>query len=414
MHQAKTGLPYILPGRMAGAQEGKKTMKLGRLLVIIAAGILGLGESVRAQSPLEEENPPPRWEFGAEYLFLRMQAARFPVLVTKGNPNDTIPGALDQPGTSVLAGNNLGHGFETAGRISLLYWLCPTFWDVEGNFLVAEQRSKLFQAASENYPNSVIARPFFNPNVDLPDADPRSIPGLLNGFAGFSFLSRLWGGEANTRVRLTGEPGSTNLSLILGVRYLQLAEQYRGFDQVEDLPAGTGLFQTFSDTIATTNHFLGGQIGAQLRFFLDCDSFLAIQTKVAVGPVWQTVQYRGSSSLTDEGGILLNPGETVTDDQRGFYSQITNVGTRSGQRIAALPELSLQYGYDMTSSVHLRFGYTLMYLSSVVRPGDQIDTVINIQPIGSPPQEGPARPTALMNSKGLWMQWFSIGVEILF
>src|SRR6266446_3470956 len=43
--------------------------------------------------------PPPCFAFSAEYLVLWFKADQVPPLVTTGNPNAAIPGALDQPGT---------------------------------------------------------------------------------------------------------------------------------------------------------------------------------------------------------------------------------------------------------------------------------------------------------------------------
>jgi hypothetical protein len=63
-------------------------------------------------------------------------------------------------------------------------------------------------------------------------------------------------------------------------------------------------------------------------------------------------------------------------------------------------------------------GYSFLYLSSVVRPGDQIDRVLNVTRIpnfvpGAVPS-GPLRPMPLIHDTDFWAQGINFGVEFRF
>ncbi|MCE9532776.1 MAG: BBP7 family outer membrane beta-barrel protein, partial [Planctomycetes bacterium] len=58
-------------------------------------------------------------------------------------------------------------------------------------------------------------------------------------------------------------------------------------------------------------------------------------------------------------------------------AQQSNIGIRTRNDIAVIPELNLQLGYDATSRLRFFIGYNVMVWTKVARPGDQIDAVIN-------------------------------------
>jgi hypothetical protein len=83
-----------------------------------------------------------------------------------------------------------------------------------------------------------------------------------------------------------------------------------------------------------------------------------------------------------------------------------------------VPEAQLQVGYTLQSGVRLFAGYEAMYISNVVRPGDQIDTTVNFtgNPVVTPGTvlTGAARPAPQFNGSSFWAQGFKLGGSYTF
>ena len=63
------------------------------------------------------------------------------------------------------------------------------------------------------------------------------------------------------------------------------------------------------------------------------------------------------------------------------------------------------------NGIDLTIGYTFLYLSDVLRPGDQIDPYINVSQLPPGPLEGAALPQFGFHSTGFWAQGLSFGIE---
>ncbi len=57
----------------------------------------------------------------------------------------------------------------------------------------------------------------------------------------------------------------------------------------------------------------------------------------------------------------------------GFVASGSNSGQFTRDRFAVVPELGINVGYQITRHVRASVGYTFLYWSSIVRPGDQVD-----------------------------------------
>src|SRR5207253_2324930 len=71
------------------------------------------------------------------------------------------------------------------------------------------------------------------------------------------------------------------------------------------------------------------------------------------------------------------PGTAPVTAAGGLLAQSTNIGNHSRDSFAVVPELGVTLAYQVTSGVKLSVGYSALYLSEVVRPGDQIDPGVN-------------------------------------
>jgi hypothetical protein len=80
-----------------------------------------------------------------------------------------------------------------------------------------------------------------------------------------------------------------------------------------------------------------------------------------------------------------------------------------------VPEVGVNLAYQLTGNVRVNLGYTFLYWSNVVRPGDQVDTVIDISQIPNfrpnVPFTGIPAPTVVPNDTDIWAQGLNAGLE---
>jgi hypothetical protein len=81
-----------------------------------------------------------------------------------------------------------------------------------------------------------------------------------------------------------------------------------------------------------------------------------------------------------------------------------------------VPELGLKLGYQITPNIKFTVGYSFLYWSEVVRPGDQINPFVNsnfLAPRSSFPGgvPGPQAPTFVGKTTDFWAQGVSLGLE---
>jgi hypothetical protein len=214
----------------------------------------------------------------------------------------------------------------------------------------------------------------------------------------------LQGAEANALFN-TRCDANICTNLILGFRYLQLDENLALTNSLEGINQLKGLGFVFEDNFDTHNRFYGGQVGLATklrngRWFLDASG------KLALGQMNQSVDVFGHSSLTV-------PGLSKTGD--GLFALGTNSGEHSRNMLAFVPEMTLNLGVNVTSRISAFVGYNLIYVSNVLRPGDQIDRSLNLTQsnvIGLGTLIGPARPTTLFNGSDFWAQGINLGFQV--
>ena len=319
---------------------------------------------------------PLRFQISLGYSMMWFRPSNFPPLVTTGSQADPIPGALGQPNTQILAGGQRDPGLSSAFKTTLTYWLIdPESLCVQGTFFIMEQRSLPMSYNSDPNGFPVLARPFFDPTIGNQNSDPRSIPGVLSGSAADTVTTRLMGGDLNLKWHSAAYSEGAHFAFLLGMRWLQLDERYLSNDTTQNIPAG-GFVTTISDNFSTYNRFFGGQIGAEYQYKAGRFTF-DFAGKLAVGPNYENLKISGQTSNTE-----VATGITTTDFSRGLFAQASNSGNYHTIRIAVLPELTARMNFDITEHLRFHVGYTFLLINNTVRPGEQIDRVINIQPLG--------------------------------
>ncbi len=347
------------------------------------------------------------FSFGAEYLLWGIKNDRVPVLATTGPASSA--GILGQPGTTVLfGGGTLDRDVQSGGRFTAAAWCDEerTF-GVEGSAFFLGERSVNFLASSP--PLGVLARPFFNLNLGQEFTEVVGAPGLAAGTLKVEAPSRLWGAEANLRGNLCcGCSG--RLDLLAGFRYLELKEglhitEFITATNATSVPPGTRI--TVSDRFDTRNEFWGGQLGLDYELRRGPWS-IDMRGKLGLGSTHQTVSIGGNQ-------LLQFPNGTISVANGGALALSTNSGRFTRDRFSVVPEFGATLGYDVTDWWRLTVGYNFLYLSSVVRPGDQIDRVVDVTNIpnfqsGVRPT-GLARPAPTLRDTDFWAQGVSFGME---
>jgi hypothetical protein len=365
---------------------------------------------------VDHNEPPPPWTMeschpkyywaSADYLLgWRFKGAPSVPLVTTGPT-----GAIGANGTNVLLDNL---GFTDDNRDGARFTVGFRFPDrpklmLEGNYFFLSDRSSSIDFSSPGTPQ--LFRPFFNATTGLEDAFPVATSPSGAGQIRVNYDSNLWGTELN----MLGNLFTTryvSLSVIGGFRYLQLEENLGISDQFTSSSAvpvfGSGSVLD-SDSFKTRNQFYGGQVGADFnlrwnRFFVDT------RGKVAFGTNHEVVIIQGATELGSGSGL-------ATSFPTGRFALPTNSGKRSHDEASIVYELGLNVGMNLTHHIRVYAGYTYLPWNDVVRPGQQIDRVINTSQIptavGPGTLVGTPRPAVPFQQSDFWAQGINVGLEL--
>ena len=348
--------------------------------------------------------PGNRWYFGAEGLIWFIKGQPTPPLVTTSStPFAANSGAIGGPGTSVLYGGSpIDNGAYLGGRFTAGWWCDPEHdlaFEVSGFFLGG--RTASFQDGSNA--QTFIARPFYNVDTGMNDKEVTAAPGVVSGRVLVDAHTSLWGAEANLRTNWLCCPNGY-VDLLAGFRTVGLNESLAVNENVNILagPAAGAGFNLY-DSFRTNNQFYGGQIGAVSEWRWGCFSF-DLTTKLALGDTQQMANIYGASAISLGGVTTTYPGN-------GILAQPTNSGHFTRDKFTVVPELGLTAGYQITDHLRFTVGYNLLYWSSVLRPGNQIDR--GLDPNQFAPATGAAatRPAFAFNGSDFWAQGVSLGLE---
>jgi hypothetical protein len=356
--------------------------------------------------------------FRADYLlwWVRPGPVAAP-LVTTGSPTDTPPGALGQPGTSVLFGDGSMH-FGTFNGVRLGFGFdLGKGWGVEGSYFGLERRAVIRAFNSDPNGNPVIARPYFDNQAGMPAAYLDAFPCVLAGGVEVNAQTRLQGYELNVGGDVYQYSGFS-FGFLAGFRTLELAESLQLTDNVMALVPGVLFFLggpadppnslTVLDQFRNYNHFYGGQIGGRAHWRGD-GLDVGLTAKLALGTTQQLAILNGTTTLN-------TPGAEPTPNPGGILVQPSNTGRASQSSFGAVPEFALDVGYWITPQIRVALGYQFLYWSRVARPGNEIDTTVNPAQVPQDPRFGnglgDARPAFQFHQSDFWAQ--GLNFQVLF
>ncbi|HJZ55502.1 MAG TPA: BBP7 family outer membrane beta-barrel protein [Gemmataceae bacterium] len=365
-----------------------------------------------------------RFQFQAEYLLWWVRAAQIPPLATTTVAPGAVPsmaagnGFLGDPATRLLLGPGSFGGTQRQGlRLRAGWWLddCGTC-GIDGSyfFLGAKTSSVVF-----NSPGApVVTRPFFSPNINPvtgtvigETGEIVAFPDFASGRLSTQTTSLLWGADVNLRHAWCRSCESQAWGFV-GYRFLSLHESLRITELITALPGNpndpAGTQVVVQDQFDTRNQFHGGQIGAAAernwgRISLD------VRASVALGDTHQTLTIDGSQ-------LRLRPGMVTPDVFRGGLLAVgPNLGRFTQDKFSVVPEATANIGFWVTPAIKAYMGYNFLYWSNVIRPGDQIDRVVDVTFVpNAPPGVAPSglnRPQPLFRQSDLWIHGLQFGVE---
>jgi hypothetical protein len=354
-----------------------------------------------------------------EYLMWYQSGMESPALVTT-SPNPT---AQNQAGVLPLATTLYGGDNDiltdrmSGTRVRFGWWFAnnPNL-GIEGEYLGFGTQTENFDRQSTGTP--ILARPFYNAITGLDDAELVAFPNVVTGRVRTEATSKLDGAAVRFRRLLCCSsgcsfspivcgpvPSQSRIDATVGWRFYQLKETL-GIQ--EDLTsastANPGSF-VLNDNFRTRNQFNGAEIGFQWmgrRGYWSLDTLM----RMGLGNVKQEVEIRGTTRTTQ--GVAA-PVTAIG----GLLAQRTNIGTYSRDQFAVVPELGATLGYQLTQHLRMTAGYSFIYWSNVVRPGDQIDTTVNpnLLPPENPTQNAFLNPRFAFRETDYWVQGLSLGGE---
>jgi hypothetical protein len=359
---------------------------------------------------LDGEPPPvPQGRFwaSAEYLFAWVKGDTPPAFVTTspaGTPQ-ALAGIPQSATTSSLFGGTMNNDLRSGFRFGTGYWFgAQQVYGVEAGVMLVESQAHSFGASSPGTP--ILARPFFNAATGAPASVLVAFPGVSSGALSVRDRSGNFIGTNIDLVQRLYDVGWLRFVPMLGYRFFRYDEGVHFRQSIAPtggaFAPGTSIVST--DDFTTQNEFHGGDFGMRTMFFWQNWS-LNVLTKVAVGQVHSDVNITGSQVTTTPGAApAVLPG--------GVYALPSNIGSHGIETWTFIPELGLNFGWQVRPNLRLGLGYTLLFLDDIARASSQVNQTINpgLFPPAVTPLTGPASPTALNKTQDVYIQALSFAM----
>jgi hypothetical protein len=320
----------------------------------------------------------------------------------------------DAPGVNVLLGGgsvdtNPNAGFRLTGTYRI-----DSRMGVELTGFYIPSRSTSSSVSSTGQPGSIdLLLPFHDVTTDQENVTEISFWPEYRGSAQATLSNNLGGGELNVTWTMRARD-AWRVGLLGGVRLLRLRESYTITTSSPFNPPNPADIWNTTDAFDARNRFYGLQVGARAAY--DRGPWVGgVTGKVALGTMQQRVSVNGfleTNDYNDYGATQTFPG--------GYFALPTNSGDHSRNTFAVVPEIGLNVGYRVTPQATVFLGYSFLYASSVVRPGEQVNRNINpnltVSYGNDPPvaPSGPSQPAFSFHTTDFWAQTVSLGLAYRF
>lgn len=341
----------------------------------------------------------------AEYLMWWVTPMNSPDLIQSVSANAALAGGALPPGAAARvfpATRQLEFGAISGIRGTAGYAWDHVGVEVSGFYLGQKTRDGALFSDGTVFS---VARPYISAGSGAATSLFSSLAGQYVGGTTASVENQLWGLDGN--IRFPWYAYLTNYTHgLAGFRYLDLRES---INVVSTATFPTGGVIDVRDEIRTRNQFYGGQVGLDGRIG-GCEKGLGLQVmpKLAMGGVRQSVTYTGSNSATV-------PGLAPDVQAGGLYARDAALGTFTRDKFAAVASLDLNLTYNFNESSQVFFGYSIIWISSVLRPGEQIDLTVNdsrARFVANPTPSGANRPAPQFVGNDFWTQGLNFGLRL--
>ncbi len=327
------------------------------------------------------------WARG-EYVNISLDGQATPSLVTTSGRGTSLgnAGVLGLGNTRTLyGGNELGDGSRSGGRFEIGRYFGASGLGLSASILFADDANDQFTADSSTY--GILARPFVDvsPGGMGSDADLMGFPGQYAGSVNMQSSTRFAAGDVLLRAMLVSQ-ADRQLESFIGYTYLQLDDELTIGDSKRILGSSSGLaigtLIDRTDRFQATNRFNGAAFGVRTETSWGRWS-LASMLKLGIGRTSSTVTARGLTRTT---------GPTASLQSGGLLVQDSNAGSGDYSEFAVSPELRLLLTRQLPYGWNASVGYHFLYLSRVLRAGEQIDPLLNLTQLSPGGLQGFASP----------------------
>ena len=351
-----------------------------------------------------------RWWAQVDYIQWWMKGNTVPSLVTT-SPNGTLrddAGVLPNAQT-LFGGDSIDIGARHGGRVSFGRWFDDRHMGgVEFHFFGLSGDNSHYRAEGIGG-SPILARPFLNVDSGQQDSAIISHPDVSDGWVQVESKSEAYSAGALWRRNWRYGP-RCYIDFVAGYRFFKYRESLNVQDHIST--TAPGLFENGTtldsrDSFSTESDFHGMDVGL-VTAYVEGPVELSAVTKLGFGGVRQVVKINGETTID-------TPSANPVTSQGGLLALPTNIGTQSNTDFALLPELNINLKYQLTECLSFSIGYTLLYLTKAMRPGDQIDTSVNpTQLPGGGGLSGDPRPESRFHATPVWLQGLNYGGLIEF
>ncbi|MCA9257986.1 MAG: BBP7 family outer membrane beta-barrel protein [Planctomycetales bacterium] len=304
--------------------------------------------------------------------------------------------------TLPLFGGPLHDDLTAGGRLTLGTWLNGDQASaVEASFTFLGENRATFSASDADM--TILARPFFNFELNANDARLIAFPGLIDGSLDIT-SSTEFQSMALTYRRVAQRSPAQRLDLLFGYRFAHLEDLIEIREQTTALSGPeAGASRDLVDRFSSGADFHGGEVGVSLQRPVAPQWTMNAGARVALGATERFARVSGQTTVTTVGGTATSQG--------GLLTQASNIGRRSESAFGALSEFEFELKRRINRNLKLTAGYTILLWSDVWRAAEQIDGSLNPTQIPPGALVGEARPEFRSNASAFWTQGIRLGFE---
>ena len=339
-----------------------------------------------------------------DFLLWWRDRREFPALVTT-TPNDGVV-----PGATVLFGGPVDEQARPGGRLEVGLWLDPCQRTaIGGRYLAVADATISPEWTSSDL--SFIARPFTDISTNpatptaFPIANASAVP-PTTGRIGVSSGSEVQAGDVFFYWALRRSP-CASFGFQSGYQFARISEDLL-IDSFTQSSVGAAVQSiAVTDLFDANNEFHGGHFG--FRGDYRCGRFgVEMQARLAFGNMRQTMTVAGSTISTDANG-------GTSERDSGLLAQAsTNGGLHEQDDFSFMNEAGIKLAFYPVEQLKLSIGYSLMYWSSVVRPGGSINTSVDGRLLTASPPADATQPAFSFNPTDYVVQGLNFGAEFRF